>query len=127
MLKTLKVICSLLGLRHLLLALKYSIQGLRDASLTSTAFRHEIVFGIINFICVILFVRTFVERVLLILLWCVLMALELVNSAIEVVVDMVSPQKCENARMAKDMASAAVFFVLLLIIVLWAIIIMRMP
>lgn len=114
-----------LGLRHFFLAFKYSMQGLRDVALTSISFRHEIVLGTIHLLCVVLFARTGVERIVMFSLWGMLMAVEILNSAIEIVVNMVSPQKSEQARMAKDMGSAAVFVVATMIVIVWAYFILR--
>lgn len=118
--------CDFLGLRHFLRAFKYSMQGLRDIALTSIAFRHEIVLGAIHLVCVVLFLRSAVERVVMVSLWGVLMAVEIVNSAIEIIVDMVSLQKSEQARSAKDMGSAAVFVVSVIIAFAWMYFILRM-
>ena len=46
---------------------------------------------------------------------------ELLNSAIEAVVDMTSPEYHDLAKRAKDMASASVFISLLLAIAAWSI------
>ncbi|KGO35305.1 diacylglycerol kinase, partial [Desulfobulbus sp. Tol-SR] len=51
--------------------------------------------------------------------YAVLLIVELLNSAIESVVDLVSPDYNIYAKRAKDMGSAAVLFSLLLALVLW--------
>jgi diacylglycerol kinase (ATP) len=43
---------------------------------------------------------------------CILFALEAVNTAIEVVVDKLSPEHSKFAKTVKDLGSAAVFFIL---------------
>jgi diacylglycerol kinase (ATP) len=58
-------------------------------------------------------------KLLLNLLWLVLLAVELLNTAIEAVVDLVSPGYHPLAKQAKDFGSAAVFCLLLAWIVAW--------
>jgi diacylglycerol kinase (ATP) len=47
--------------------------------------------------------------------------IELINSAIEVVVDRIGPERHELSGRAKDLASAAVFISLVLAVTVWAI------
>ena len=63
-----------------------------------------------------------VEKILLILAPALVLSAELLNSAIEAVVDKVSPEFHELAGRAKDMGSAAVFVLLMLVVVSWALI-----
>ncbi|MBI2380284.1 MAG: diacylglycerol kinase [Gammaproteobacteria bacterium] len=51
-----------------------------------------------------------------------LMLVELLNSAIEAIVDLASPEKHELAGRAKDMGSAAVLFAVLLTLTTWALV-----
>jgi diacylglycerol kinase (ATP) len=50
------------------------------------------------------------------------LSVELLNSAIEAVVDKVSPEFHELAGRAKDMGSAAVFLLLVLVVLSWGLI-----
>ncbi|GAB2592727.1 diacylglycerol kinase [Dyella jejuensis] len=50
------------------------------------------------------------------------LSVELLNSAIEAVVDKVSPEFHELAGRAKDMGSAAVFLLLVLVVLCWGLI-----
>ena len=59
------------------------------------------------------------ERLLLIMSLFVLVITELLNSAVEAVVDRIGAEFHELSGRAKDIASAAVFFALLLLIVTW--------
>jgi diacylglycerol kinase (ATP) len=52
-----------------------------------------------------------------------LLSVELLNSAIEAIVDKVSPEFSEMAGRAKDMGSAAVFMMLLLTALTWALLV----
>ena len=51
--------------------------------------------------------------------WAVVLLAELLNSAVEAVVDLVSPEWHPLARQAKDYASAAVFVAIVLTGALW--------
>ena len=63
-----------------------------------------------------------VEKLLLVLAPLLVLSAELLNSAIEAVVDKVSPEFNELAGRAKDMGSAAVFVLLALVVLSWALI-----
>lgn len=62
------------------------------------------------------------EKLALITSPLLVLAAELLNSAIEAVVDKVSPEFHELAGRAKDMGSAAVFMLLLLMGLSWALV-----
>jgi len=60
-----------------------------------------------------------VERLLLIGSWLLVMIVELLNSAVEAVVDRVGPERHELSGRAKDLSSAAVMVALLLAALTW--------
>ncbi len=60
-------------------------------------------------------------KVLLNVIWLLLLVTELLNSAIEAIVDMTSPGYHELAKRAKDMGSAAVFIMLTALTVAWVV------
>jgi diacylglycerol kinase (ATP) len=62
------------------------------------------------------------EKLALVVPAILVLSVELLNSAIEAVVDKVSPEFHELAGRAKDMGSAAVFLLLLTVILSWALI-----
>ncbi|MEO8777158.1 MAG: diacylglycerol kinase [Rhodanobacter sp.] len=64
------------------------------------------------------------EKFALILVPLLVISAELFNSAIEAVVDMVSPEYHVLAGRAKDMGSAAVFVLLVLVAVSWGLILL---
>lgn len=64
------------------------------------------------------------EKFALILAPALVLSAELLNSAIEAVVDKVSPEFHELAGRAKDMGSAAVFVLLVLVAVSWGLILL---
>lgn len=95
--------------KRFLKSFKYSFSGLRYA------FYHEknliimIIMAIVAIIVGMILKISYTERLVIVLLIGFVMALELVNSAIEKVVDLYEKdQKTENGKIAKDCASGAV-------------------
>lgn len=108
------------GLLRALFALKHSYDGLRVTWHTESAFRQEGVLAIV-LIPVALFVSvTAVERVMLIGSVLLVLLVELLNSAIEAVVDRISLDRHELSRRAKDCGSAAVLIALVICVSTWA-------
>jgi diacylglycerol kinase (ATP) len=100
----------------------YSLAGFRAALKNEHAFQQEV------FLCAVLLPVALwlplsaVERVLLIVSLLVVLAVELLNSAIEAVVDRVSLDDHELSKQAKDFGSAAVFVSLAIVVVTWGLI-----
>ncbi len=106
------------GLARLWFSFLYSLSGLRFA-VAETAFQLELAaYGVllvalyflpvsVVFKCVLLFANTLV------------LIIELANTGLETIVDMISPQYDINAKKVKDIGSAAVFVSLLLAVALW--------
>ena len=95
--------------RRLLLALRYSWQGLREGWRTQASLRYEITAAFLILPLAAWLGRTGVERALLIGSWLLVVAVELINSAIETVVDRIGSESNELSGRAKDLGSAAVF------------------
>lgn len=108
------------GLMRLVRACGYSYDGFVCAFKNEAAFRQEL------FVCAPLAVAAFalefplMTRCVLLLSMLGLLAVELLNSAIEECVNLASPQLHPLAKRAKDMASAAVFLALLWVAAAWA-------
>jgi len=110
------------GLARIIDATRYSWLGLSAAVKHEAAFRQEL------FLCLILIPASFwlgqtaVEYALLIGSLLLILIVEILNSAIEAVVDRFGDEIHELAGRAKDMGSAAVFLALLNAFVIWALI-----
>lgn len=105
--------------RRILLATIYSKQGLQTAFKSEAAFRQELFFFVL-LLPVIYFLPISLEMKLLLLsVNTVVLITELLNSAIEAAVDLVSPGFNEFAKNAKDIGSAAVLIALLLAAISW--------
>ncbi len=110
------------GFTRIARATRYSAQGLRAAWRHESAFRQETV--IVAFLLPASFWlgSTATQTALLIVTLAIILITELLNSAIEAVVDHVSPEHHELAGRAKDLGSAAVFVSLLLTASVWLLI-----
>lgn len=97
----------------------YSFNGLRAAVSKEAAFRQEA--AGITVLCIILAVLpiSLVWKGVLFLSTAGVLVAELLNSAIEAVVDLVSPEFHELAEQAKDMGSAAVFISIVISLTVW--------
>ena len=110
------------GFVRLFNATRYSLQGLH------AAFRHEQAFRLEVYVLVVIVPLTFFltevtfERGLLIASWLLVMLTELLNSAIEAVVDRFGGAQHELSGRAKDIGSAAVMLALLIAAIIWAVV-----
>jgi diacylglycerol kinase (ATP) len=117
-----KIIVKRQGLFRLLFACKYSWQGLRSAIKNEEAFYQEfLVFITLTFISLYLDI-TALERLALIGSIVMVLIVELLNSAIECVVDRISLEHHLLSGRAKDYGSLAVLLSLLLAISTWVLI-----
>lgn len=108
------------GLTRLINALGYSRDGLRAAWQNEAAFREEILLAAIAIPLALLLAKTGVDRALMMGSIILILIVEILNSAVEAVVDKASPEKNDLAKRAKDMGSAAVLLSLLNAVVVWA-------
>lgn len=101
-------------------ALVWSMQGLRTTFRIESSFRTEVYAGLLLVPTALWFGRTPLEKALLVGTVLLLLLTELVNSAIEQVVDHISPDYAQFAGRAKDMGSAAVLMAIINLLVVWA-------
>ena len=107
------------GLYHLIDATRFSMEGYK-AMFTETAFQHELIVGIVFLPLAWLLPNLgFGWRVAMTIAWLALPTTEILNTAIEAVVDLVSPDFHPLAKKAKDLGSAAVFCVSIANAFLW--------
>lgn len=107
------------GIKRLFNATKYSLKGLKSAVKNEVAFRQELVGIIVAYIIVMLIDFSIYERILLVGSIGFVMIIELINSAIECVVDRISLEHHELSGRAKDYGSAAVLLSMVLTLILW--------
>ncbi|NUW65767.1 diacylglycerol kinase [Cronobacter sakazakii] len=107
------------GLTRIINAAGYSWKGLRAAWKNEAAFRQEGVAVIAAILIACWLDVAPITRVLLIGSVTLVMIVEILNSAIEAVVDRIGPEFHELSGRAKDMGSAAVLLSIILALVVW--------
>ena len=107
------------GLNRMWHAFLFSLQGLRTGW-GETAFRQEVLAALLAIPAAFWLGRTWVEVSLLCATVVWVMVVELLNTAVESVVDRVGTEWHLLAKRAKDLGSAAVLLSLLLCIGVWA-------
>ncbi len=108
------------GLRRVWNALGYSLAGLKAAYLCEDAFRQEAWLAVLLIPAALFLPVPWIGRGLMVASVLLVLIVELLNSAIEAVVDRVSLENHRLAKRAKDIGSAAVLVSLLLVVVVWA-------
>lgn len=108
--------------RRILGAATYSWQGLKACFKHEEAFRIEVIFAAFLLPLAWLITATAVELVLLIGSVVFVLIVELLNSAVEAVVDRIGHEHHELAGRAKDLGSAAVMLSVGLLFVTWLLI-----
>ena len=112
------------GVRRLINAFGYSINGLREAYRLEDAFRQEIVLAAVLVSAALLLPVASTGRALLLASVILVLIVELLNSAIEATVDRISLDNHELAKRAKDIGSAAVMLSLACMTIVWIVVLL---
>jgi diacylglycerol kinase (ATP) len=104
---------------RVLRAAQYSEKGLRAAWRDEAAFRQELVLVLLLAPLTLWLSLPSTDTVLLISLMGLVLVVELLNSGLEAIVDMASPDIHSLAAKAKDCGSAAVFVALITLFGAW--------
>jgi diacylglycerol kinase (ATP) len=107
------------GIRRLLNALRYSREGLAAAFRHEEAFRLELLLAAVLVPASFFFAVSGTARALMIASVLLVLIVELLNSAVEVIVDRISTDPHPLAKRAKDIGSAAVFLSLINAVAIW--------
>jgi len=105
-------------------ALRYSLSGLAAAFRNEQAFRQELYAAAVLIPLAFWVGNTGVERALLVATVLLVMIVEVLNSAIEAVVDRMGSERHELSGRAKDLGSAAVFLALVLAVCVWGLVLL---
>lgn len=97
----------------------YAMDGFKHALKNETSFKLELLIALIVFPLIYFMPFAFVYKLLLFITYFIIMIAELLNSAIENVVDLVTLEKHPLAKAAKDIAATAVLFSVVLHILCW--------
>jgi len=112
------------GVKRILSAFLYSIAGFRMAWKGEHAFRQELMVAVPCAILALALPVTPLEKLALIAVLILVLIVELINSAIEAVVDRISFERHPLSKNAKDFGSAAVFLALSLAGATWMVILL---
>ncbi|MCG7982847.1 MAG: diacylglycerol kinase [Candidatus Thiodiazotropha lotti] len=107
------------GLRRLINAMRWSMKGFRSTYKNEEAFRQEVLLLIILAPLGLWLGDNGVEKALLVGPLLIVLIVELLNSAIESVVDRISTENHKLSGRAKDQGSAAVLVSLMLVALCW--------
>ncbi|HKB88869.1 MAG TPA: diacylglycerol kinase family protein [Patescibacteria group bacterium] len=88
---------------------KFAFEGLKSAFIKGRNFRIQIAATVLVFILGLIFNLSSLEWLDLVVVITLVLILELINTSIEAMVDLVSPEIHEKAKLAKDVAAGAVF------------------
>jgi diacylglycerol kinase (ATP) len=110
------------GLKRIASAFRYSIAGFLHAWRNEHAFRQELMVALpAAIVALVLKISAFEKLALIVVLGLVLLV-ELINAAIEAVVDRVSLERHPLSKAAKDLGSAAVALAIAMAASTWAVV-----
>lgn len=107
------------GIERIIAATRNSFRGIRDAWRYESAFRQDSFIAVLLLLLSFWLAQTLVEWLLLIMPLFLLLIVEILNSAIENIVDRIGEERHILSGRAKDMGSSAVMFCLILIATTW--------
>jgi len=110
------------GMRRIFSAFTYSLDGFRSAWKYEHAFRQELILFVVGTVVALLLHISAFEKLMLIGVLVLVLIVELINSAIEAVVDRISLERHPLSKNAKDFGSAAVLLAFLLAAAAWAVV-----
>ena len=105
-------------------ATRHSFAGLRSAIRDEAAFQQELILALVLIPVAVWLGDNGVERALMIGSLLVVLIVELINSAIETVVDRIGTEFHDLSGRAKDLGSAAVFISLIAVPVVWGLVLL---
>ncbi|RZJ85493.1 MAG: diacylglycerol kinase [Massilia sp.] len=110
------------GIARILAACRNTGDGLAWAWRSEAAFRQEVVVITIATVAALLLPVSGFQKLVLIGVLVLVLIVEIINSAIEAIVDRISLDRHPLSKVAKDMGSAAVALTLLLATATWAVV-----
>ena len=110
------------GLKRILKAFTYSWQGLKATFKSEAAFRQDLIVFLVGTITCFCLSLSGIQRALMMFSLFFILLMELVNSAIEVIIDRISPKYHPLSGRAKDIGSSLVLLAFVNAIVVWCLI-----
>ena len=108
--------------KRLLFALFYSLDGFKSAWKHEHSFRQELVMVVGGVIIALALPVPAFQKLMLIMVLLLIPIVELINSAIEAVVDRVSLERHTLSKNAKDFGSAAVLLTCIIALATWSVV-----
>jgi diacylglycerol kinase (ATP) len=113
------------GLKRIFSALLYSVDGLKSAWRHEHAFRQELMLFVAGLLVALALPVSAFQKLALIAPLLLMLIVELINSAIEAVVDRISLERHPLSKNAKDFGSAAVLLCGVLAAMTWAVVLFQ--
>ena len=113
------------GIKRIFSALLYSIDGLKTAWRSEHAFRQELMLFAAGTVVALLLPVSAFQKLVLVAPLVLMLIVELINSAIEAVVDRISLERHPLSKNAKDLGSAAVLLAGLLAALTWTVVLVQ--
>jgi diacylglycerol kinase (ATP) len=110
------------GLGRIVSAFRYSVDGFRTAWRHEHAFRQELMVALPATVLALFLKISAFEKLVLIAMLGLVLLVELINAAIEAVVDRISLERHPLSKAAKDLGSAAVALAITMAAASWAVI-----
>lgn len=110
------------GLKRVFSACAYSIQGFKAAWQNEAAFRQEVLVAVIGIVTALSMKISAFQKLLLVSVLLLVLLVELINSAIEAVVDRISLEPHPLSKNAKDLGSAAVAMAIIIAAAAWGVV-----
>ena len=110
------------GLKRILGAIGYSIDGFKAAWNHEAAFRQELLVVVFGTVTALSLKISAFEKLMLIAVLVFVLIVELINSAFEAVVDRISLERHPLSKNAKDLGSAAVALAIGIAVAAWAVV-----
>lgn len=110
------------GVKRIFSAFFYSLDGLKSAWRYEHAFRQELLLVSVGSLIALFLPVSIFQKLIMIAVLVLMLIVELLNSAIEAVVDRVSLERHALSKNAKDYGSAAVLLSFLIALATWSVI-----
>lgn len=110
------------GFTRIINATRCSFDGIALAWKHESAFRQELALSVLMLPLALILSENSLQLLLLLLPLLLLLIVECLNSAIEATVDRISTSIHPLSKQAKDLGSAAVFFVIMMLMLTWGLV-----
>lgn len=110
------------GIKRIVVAFRYSFQGIAATFKSEAAFRQNLVFFLVFSVTALWLPVMGIEKALMISSVFLILLMELVNTAIEAVIDRISPDYHDLSKKAKDIGSALVMMAYVHVALVWGVI-----